>query len=278
MKKLVKPTMSVREIMQDISATVRDPAKQKKITDSIEQVEECAAEYDNLAVNHNLHSIQSTQNTEIPLDAEAMQKLYKEKFSAGKLKEKYYDKLIALAENGRCPICGIGQVSNLDHYLAKTLYPIYSITPTNLIPICWDCNFNKRDTPITSYVNSPFHPYYDDIDDMIWLEAKLIKKPEGNVVAEYFVSDVIKQTDRSLYDRMNEHCNLYELFELYSIQASTEIAESLALWRKIVRQSGGSKTLKNFFTECLMSRECFQKNTWYTALMRALINDVEIIL
>lgn len=277
MKKLDKPMMSVKEIMKDISETVLDTEKKNNIIDAIDHIEECAIEYDDLAINHNLHSIQPTQNTDTTLDATTMQKLYTEKFSRGKLKGKYYDKLMSLSKNGKCPICGVGQISNLDHYLAKTLYPVYAITPVNLTPMCRDCNFKKRDKPIVSYVNSPFHPYYDDIDDMVWLVAKIVKQPEGNIVVEYLVNPDINQVNSTLYNKLKEHCKLYELFKLYSIQASTEIAESIHAWQKIEINEGAEK-LKYFFTECLISREEFQKNTWHTALLRALINDVTVIL
>ena len=136
MKKLDKPMMSVKEIMKDISETVLDTEKKNNIIDAIDHIEECAIEYDDLAINHNLHSIQPTQDTDTTLDATTMQKLYTEKFSRGKLKGKYYDKLMSLSKNGKCPICGVGQISNLDHYLAKTLYPVYAITPVNLTPMC----------------------------------------------------------------------------------------------------------------------------------------------
>lgn len=84
-------------------------------------------------------------------------------------------------------------------------------------------------------------------------------------------------TNSTLYNKLKEHCKLYELFKLYSIQASTEIAESIHAWQKIEINEGAEK-LKYFFTECLISREEFQKNTWHTALLRALINDVTVIL
>ena len=51
--------------------------------------------------------------------------------------------LMSLANTGKCPICGIGQASTLDHYLAKTIYPTYAVTPYNLVPVCKDCNFAK---------------------------------------------------------------------------------------------------------------------------------------
>ena len=277
MKKIDRPVMSVREIMQDISETVRDKQKKNKIINAIDHLEKSSKEYDNYAKNHKLHYIMPTQETGTTLDAEAMQKLYTEKFAKGTLKEKYYDKLMALATHGKCPICGIGQVSNLDHYLAKTLYPVYAITPVNLTPICRDCNFKKLDKAIEGDVNSPFHPYYDDIDDVIWLMAKIIKQAEGNLTVEYYVNPDISQTNIKLYNKLKEHCMLYKLFKLYSIQASTEIAENIMAWRTIATNESNNK-LKTLFSDFLKSRERFQKNTWFTALLRALIDDVSIVL
>ena len=269
--------MSVRNIMQDISESVSDQKKKTNITNAIDYIERFADEYDSLAKNHMLHCIIPTQQTGTALDATDMKKLYSDKFSKGALKEKYYDKLMALAKNGKCPICGIGQVSNLDHYLAKSIYPVYAITPTNLTPICRDCNFQKLDKAIEGYVYSPFHPYYDDIDDMIWLVAKIIKQAEGNLVVEYFVNPDISQTNSELYNKMNEHCKLYKLFKLYSIQASTEIADKIMAWQSFATREGNEK-LKNLFKDYLLTPAGGQKNTWYTALFRALVDNIAIIL
>ena len=106
---------------------------------------------------------------------------------------------MSLAVNGKCPICGIGPVSNLDHYLAKSLYPTYAITPINLVPECRDCNFNKRDTLIKSATDSPLHPYYDEIDNRIWLVAELVKDKFNWtlifwLVTSYIVSSMVYLT------------------------------------------------------------------------------------
>lgn len=277
MKKLEKPKMSVREILTDISNITRDKNKKSQICDSIDLIKEYSDKYDDLATNHNLHTFIPYDKVEVSLTSTDLQKLYTNSFSKGSLKEKYYSKILALSKDGKCPICGIGQVSNLDHYLAKTIYPIFSVTPINLIPICRDCNFKKRDKPIINYVDSPLHPYYDDIDNFIWLSANILKKEEGNIVVEYFVDKSIMEIDNSLYCKLNSHCNLYRLFELYAIQATTEVAENLDAWKRIAFKVGIEK-LKDILKDMLISRENFQKNTWITALFRSIIDNINIIL
>lgn len=276
MKKIEKPKISVREMMTNISETVRDITKKNNIINAIDRIEQCTDDYDNLAESQKLHLISASQDIETSLDAEDMKKLYTEKV-AGNLKEKYYDKLLSLATSGLCPICGISQVSNLDHYLAKSIYPTYSITPYNLTPICRDCNYKKRDKQIIKYSDGTYHPYYDNIDDNIWLSAKLLKVPEQNIVVNYYVNDEIKLIDNENYLKLVNHCTVFKLFDLYSKQASSEITNNLHFWKKQLN-TDGEDAFKSYLVECLKSREVHQKNTWYTALLRALIDNVNIII
>jgi hypothetical protein len=56
-----------------------------------------------------------------------------------------YDRLMASASNGICPLCGQRTVGTLDHYLPKTKFPAVAVNPLNLIPTCSDCNKAKDD-------------------------------------------------------------------------------------------------------------------------------------
>lgn len=62
-----------------------------------------------------------------------------------------------------CPACGEpGKPNTLDHYLPKTSYPHFCITPLNLFPMCDACQ-DLKDTK-TGDANNPrffIHPYFD---------------------------------------------------------------------------------------------------------------------
>lgn len=64
---------------------------------------------------------------------------------------------------------------NSGSFLPKSKYVAYTVTPYNLIPACSDCNTGKLDSTFHNRVEEPFHPYYDNFDDCVWLKAKLIE-------------------------------------------------------------------------------------------------------
>jgi hypothetical protein len=86
-----------------------------------------------------------------------------------------YDRILAQPRLGRCPLCGVGTVNSLDHFLPKTRFAILSVTPNNLIPSCSWCQTEKDDYFGTSSRDQLLHPYFDDVDDAIWLSAEVVE-------------------------------------------------------------------------------------------------------
>jgi hypothetical protein len=62
-----------------------------------------------------------------------------------------------------CPACGEpGKPNTLDHYLPKTLYPHFCITPLNLFPMCDACQELKgTKTGDAAHPRFFLHPYFD---------------------------------------------------------------------------------------------------------------------
>lgn len=62
-----------------------------------------------------------------------------------------------------CPICEAEGVSlHWDHVIPKSLYPLFSLVPVNLVPICSACNEHKQQK--FDFQNQlPFHPLFEDI-------------------------------------------------------------------------------------------------------------------
>lgn len=76
--------------------------------------------------------------------------------------------------------------------------------------------------------------------------------------------------------QIKKHFKTYRLGQAYAIQASTEIAENIILW-KLKYKELGKEAFVIFLKECLQSKECYMKNTWNTALLRALINNIDVL-
>lgn len=73
-----------------------------------------------------------------------------------------------------------------------------------------------------------------------------------------------------------EDMDLYHLNKAYAVQSITEIAENLPFWKKKYKE-WGREEFKTYLTEVLAAKESFQYNTWNTALLKALIENIDIV-
>ena len=154
-------------------------------------------------------------------DKEKVIKIYTDKFAKqGSVGRIYYEAIMANA-NGCCPICGSGKLKNLDHFLPKSLYPILCVTPANLIPVCRDCNFDKRDYFATDYYSIPFNPYFDVMNDE-WLEC-VISFYSDNTFDILFKNGYEKSEDENKWKKYEKHLSVFDLNATFTARACEEI-------------------------------------------------------
>ncbi|SFO86702.1 HNH endonuclease [Hydrogenimonas thermophila] len=180
---------------------------------------------------------------------------------------KIYNKLISLAPLDRCPYCGIGQVSTLDHYLPKSKFPTFSVLPYNLVPSCKDCNTGKGQSFTTVKEEQTLHPYYDDFTKEQWLFAEVQKTSPVSV--KFFVKAPNKWDDTDK-KRLESHFKNYNLAKRFAIEASNELATIREEFKLFLmsEQDRKSELNKRFMT--------YNKryiNSWQTALYQALVNS-----
>lgn len=61
-----------------------------------------------------------------------------------------------------CPVCGSPVIGDLDHYLARGVYPEFAIMRANLVPACKHCNSGVKGTTVHGGNPRRFiHPYFD---------------------------------------------------------------------------------------------------------------------
>jgi 5-methylcytosine-specific restriction endonuclease McrA len=267
MKSMTKPENDIDLIIADCISNLRDEALKNKFSSCIDFIKNYSDEFEIKMKAHDVHSLTPHSNVNKTLTKEEMVKLYTDKFSKkSQPGRKHYDKLMISAQNGQCPYCGIRPVATLDHFLTKQKFPTIAISPINLVPSCRDCNSLKGEKQFTSYVNTHLHPYYDYIENEIWIEVVVQETPD--IMLMYKVRKPSKWED-SLFQRVSNHFDLFNLQKLFCLQAVDEIS-SVEYKLKKLKKAAGANALYLDLIDTLESCEKVSLNGWKSALYRAL--------
>ena len=270
MIKLEKPEMKIDDIITDCISNVKKEPTLSHIVASRRTIVLKSKKYDELALNGQLDNVHRHTMVEGGATKDDMVWLYDNKFVAAGGRN-YYNKIKAIPQFERCPFCGVGRVSTLDHYLPKTEYPTYAITPYNLVASCADCN-KKKSTVVSETREEAFiHPYYDDFDDEIWLKAKIIVEEE--IIFSFYVGkpDLWNQEK---YKRAKNHFNKLGLNSLYISHCGEEFAEYEHTAKQLYK-IGGLDLVKKDLKDRITERRRITKNNWRAALYQALLESTD---
>lgn len=176
-----------------------------------------------------------------------------------------YDHIRGLAKGMICPLCNQRIVSTLDHYLAKSFHGAYSITPLNLVPACKDCNTDSGVRRATSPGTQTAHPYFDNLDDEVWLEARIVE--QSPPTAEFYVANPAAWTTDKC-EMAETHFDAFGLSKLYSAQAGQELVN---IYVDLVNSSAilTIEDRRQHFIETSTRRRSPFKNSWQAALYLA---------
>lgn len=231
------------------------------------------------AGGHFLHTIAAGQlSTILPsttVDGVEMKqqlvKLYTDKLSKiGQPGRIYYDKWRALSPNNRCPLCSVKPVSTLDHYLSKSDFPIYALFPFNLIPACRDCNTEKLAHIATQYAEETLHPYFDNIDQVQWLKARVNHTRPASFA---FYVDPVQGWNPQMTDRVSKHMEVFKLYDLFSDHAAEELSNITLRLQKLFL-AGGPAAVQEHLFDCMESCEQVSLNSWRTAAYKAMHESI----
>lgn len=176
----------------------------------------------------------------------------------------YYDRLLLLAPLSKCPYCGFGQVTTLDHFLSKAYYPYFSVLPINLVPVCSDCNRFKG-AVIFNDGNQIPHPYFEGelIEKTTWLHATINETVPATAT---FSVVAPKSWPEDLTRRIGNYVHDLKLVARFAIEAASELV-SLSDY---LGQIKSSQLIGEHL--CLVSRmeRLHRRNSWKAALYEAL--------
>jgi hypothetical protein len=241
-------------------AQERTRSRKGRILDSIDALVDSGDRYNQLAIQGSLGGIIESSICGVA-EKDDLIDLYEAKLVKGKAEEqgrRVYNDIKDSAPLGICPLCSQLPVAMLDHYLPKSKYPAYSIFPANLVPSCHRCNLIK----LSKANGLTLHPYYDDIEDIEWLECSM-QIDDDAIVLEYCVrGDVSPWTAR---ERMVNHLKDVGVAELYQVSASSHLIE---IRESLVRlgSKGGPVSVREHLLEGLSTRKHASLNSWGTAL------------
>lgn len=269
MLKLKKPVISATQVYSDCVSTVKNKDLKNKLLACKPLIIQAETELEQKITKGKIYTIKREKVVNANVSCEELKKVYTGQMLKKALGRSHYNKLLADVPLLLCPICAHRDVSNLDHYLPKTLYPRLTVVPVNLIPTCKDCNTGKLSAyPLTSEQET-LHPYYDDIEKVMWLKTRVNKT---NPVSIHFFVQQSATWDNLLFERVKYHFASFNLRQLYSVQAARKL---VGMRQQIIEISdaGGIADLKKYLTSQANSISAINLNSWEAALLRGLNDD-----
>jgi hypothetical protein len=282
MKKLDIPNLQPESIFEACKSRISNNIYKQKLDDSARKINEAAYKYNDLANDERLHSIDGIfpKKGEDPVVVDELKKTELTKLYTQQMVPKdspgrfAYDQIF-VAANDRCPLCsGIGQTYNLDHYLPKAHFPIYSIHPANLIPSCFECNIIKSNNVSKEQENQTLHPYFDkDIYfNEKWVSAKLISI--NPPVLTFFVEPPVDWQPLSKA-RVEAHFKSYKLSKKYKVESGEELS-TIVYQRKTIMQNLSPEEFQQQLS-CISQSPALNPNHWKRVMYFTLSQDIHFL-
>lgn len=270
MIKLKEPSIPVANVINKCTSNYRNNDLSEKLRSVVSSIVVGEQEYKRVANNSCFYKIDPSSIVGEIVTGLEMNKLYNDKFvKLGQPGRVFYNELLNSAPLNICPYCLQRTVSTLDHYLPKSKFPVYAVSPINLVPSCSDCNKGKLVEVSTSSSDETLHPYYDDVSNDKWLYAKVLKTVPLSF--EFYINPPESWPEVKKI-KVKNHFNNFNLAELYITHAAVEY-NNLKDALKYIYKNGGAEEVKNHLKILAISSNKIHKNSWKTALYSAMAND-----
>lgn len=268
MKKIDKPLFTISTILSSSINNLRNEDLKREVIRNLSLFQEFENDFETKIQANQLYQITRNRIINANIDYEFLKKLYTQRMlNKNNDARRFYDQIIISAPKGKCPNCNHRQANTLDHYLPKSEYPILSVSPINLIPSCSTCNTGKLIEFPNSSESEVIHPYYDDIDNINWLQCSITKV--NPLLYNFSVKDSIFPTLPLLEERLKNHFTSFNLNQLYKVQSSEEF-ENINYQLTKLYSNGGYDVLKEYLFDCYESRNLIDINSWQTAFYKCL--------
>lgn len=271
MKRLMKPVIDAATVYDTCIRDLTDPALTDKFIAARDEVLAVFADYDQSASSNTLFSFprcrrgHDDQVVVGGLTKGELVSLYTSQFSKQTSSaRKFYDQIMLLAPSGKCPFCNCAPAETLDHFMSKSIYPVFSVLFLNLTPACISCNKGKGFSAINAD-EQVLHPYYepDLIDTSTWLYAELIETVPASIK---FSVNPPTDWPPDLAIRLSNYFRDYRIAWRFGIEAASELTSQAAYLVEIDSPQERRIHLQRMARVERRDR----KNSWKAALFEAL--------
>lgn len=260
---------TVEDVYSNCISKVKNSILKANLMNCLKDVQDASLDFYARRNTSQLYTIVRKPNISATIDGDEMRKVYTNRMAGTKGPGRYfYDKVRASSLNNICPFCGVKTVKAVDHYLPKSLYPIFSVVPINLLPSCSDCNKLKDDYIPTLHDEELLNPYFDDLSHEIWLKCRVV-----NPFPKYeFYVDAPANWNVQLINRVENHLKVLDLKELFALQCVSEYSGSLLYFKNTFNKKG-EIGLREFLFGMYESNADDMKNHWKTAFYKGLFEN-----
>ncbi|RYF26336.1 MAG: hypothetical protein EOO42_01845 [Flavobacteriales bacterium] len=265
MRKLNKPTILSHIVYSACIGVVRNLGLRGRLNACLPNILAAEIELNSKITRGTVYTIPQEAIVNGNVTATELKDVYTLRMVGNTAGRVFYDQILISSPTGLCPYCSHGNVSTIDHYLPKALYPCLATVPINLIPSCGDCQDKNIDFPVNANTET-LHPYYDDIENDLWLKADLVMNVPLTV--RFSVLQAVGWSNL-LFERTKSHLECYNLHVLYAVQAGREMSELKKLLQ-INFGKTGEAGIKQLLEETTLSKELSNLNSWKSALYREL--------
>jgi hypothetical protein len=271
MRRLKKPDLDPAAVYQACMDGVIEPGLVARFDASKAAFDALALQYDNFAAANQLYNFVASDYAKpqqlvfADLAKGELMDLYSKHMVGDKTAGRaYYDKLITRPPNGKCPYCCFGQVSTLDHFLAKSRYPGFAVLPANLVPSCTDCNKGKGSAVLVEAQQIP-HPYFAEaaIEADAWLFAEILATSPATAK---FSVQIPKGWPPDLGLRVTNYFEGLDLANRFAVEAASEIVSVGGMFKEL----SSPEMRKAVVVATAKSEREHRTNSWRAALYEAL--------
>ena len=129
MRKINKPTFSVKDVLTDCIDNVSSKKLKDALLNALDTIEDAERDFDLKKISNELSLIPQHIAVNAIVNESTLKSIYTDRMVNKQNKGRvHYDNIFLSAPNGICPLCSQRIVATLDHYLPKSLYPILSVS------------------------------------------------------------------------------------------------------------------------------------------------------